>query len=163
MVQIRPAVPADAAATARCQIACWRETYGPLADPERLATMTADEAGRIAFWAKIIDDSPAMVRLADDNCVIVGFATCGPKLDPGDGVDLDRQLYALYTRQAYWGTGLGHRLLDTVLGDQDALLWVLGSNRRAVDFYRAHGFVADGAEMDEYHFGGPEIRMVRRA
>ncbi len=164
MINIRPAVTVDAEATARCQIACWRETYGPLVDPDRLAG-ASDEVTRIERWRWIIEIGPATVRLAEDDGQVIGFASFGPILDAAvdAGLGLDRQLYALYTRRAYWGTGLGHRLLEAVLGDQDALLWVLASNARAIAFYTTHGFVADGTAMEEPHFGGPEVRMIRRS
>jgi hypothetical protein len=57
----------------------------------------------------------------------------------------------------------GQRLLDAVIGDRAAFLWVFRDNPRARAFYRRNGFVADGAEQVEDFFGGPvEIRMVRR-
>ena len=69
---------------------------------------------------------------------VVGFASAGPQRD--EDVDLPRELYALYVRRARWGTGLGHRLLQTVVGDDPCSLWVFRDNARARGFYARHGF-----------------------
>lgn len=151
-------MPADAEPAGRCNLECWREAYADLVAPDRLAVLVADVDERVALWRQIIA-GPVTVRLAEDDGTIVGFASVGPPLEPDAGTD--RQLYAIYVRQAYWGTGLGHRLLTETLGDASALLWVFRDNTRAVKFYTQHGFVPDGAEQEEPRFGGIEIRMVR--
>ena len=98
--------------------------------------------------------------MAEQDGELVGFAAAGPN----DETDLDVtwKLYAIYVRKAYWGTGLGHRLITQAIGDDDAVLWVFRDNVRARDFYARQGFVADGREQVEPEFGAPEIRMVRR-
>lgn len=57
------------------------------------------------------------------------------------------------------GTGAGQLLLDAVLGDSPALLWVAKDNPRARRFYARNGFAADGAE--EEAMGLTVVRMVR--
>lgn len=91
---------------------------------------------------------------------MTGFAAAGR----GRDVDLDigTQLYALYVRQIWWGSGLGHRLLQAVLGEEDAYLWVFRDNPRARRCYARHRFVPDGIQKVNDRFGGLEIRMVRR-
>ena len=148
----------DAERAARCNLECWREAYADLVAPERLATALADVDERIALWRRIIA-GPVTVRLAEDGGTIVGFASGGPPLEPEAGTE--RQLYAIYVRQAYWGTGLGHRLLAETLGDASALLWVFRDNTRAVQFNVRHGFAPDGHEPEEPRFGGTKIRMTR--
>jgi GNAT superfamily N-acetyltransferase len=71
------------------------------------------------------------------------------------------ELYAVYARRAWWGTGLGQRLLDVAIGREAASLWVLEGNDRAIAFYRRNGFAEDGARAEEEYFGVPEVRMVR--
>jgi ribosomal protein S18 acetylase RimI-like enzyme len=73
------------------------------------------------------------------------------------------ELYAIYVREKWWGSGLGHRLMDVAIGKEAASLWVLAGNERAKAFYRKQGFVEDGTQVDEPFFGVPEIRMVRPA
>jgi GNAT superfamily N-acetyltransferase len=158
-VGLRPALPADAEALARCQLDCWRETYTSLAeDPDRLAQLLADVEGRTTRWREILA-SPNQVLLAEDDGP-VGFATAGAQRE--DGLP-GRWLYALYVRVSHQGRGIGHRLLGEALGDAPAMLWVLRGNERAVRFYRQHGFAFDGTEAPEPHFGGIELRMVRPA
>ena len=86
---------------------------------------------------------------------LVGFACQGP----GRGEPGGLELYALYTRAAWWGTGLGTALLAGSLGDLPAYLWVLEGNARAIAFYEKHGFRLDGGVEDEEE--GRHLRMVR--
>ena len=62
------------------------------------------------------------------------------------------------TQARYHGSGAGRALLDAVVGDEPASLWVVNPNPRAQAFYRKAGFVPDGMIKDE---GIPEIRMMR--
>src|SRR5690349_13566256 len=118
--------------------ACWREAYGPYAVPERLAERLADTPRWLSAWRKQLAVGPT-------------------RDDAGTPVEL----YALYTRAAYWGTGLGQRLWDAVRPDQPCSLWVLEDNARARAFYRRQGFEPDGAQELYDDLGTWEIRMVR--
>jgi ribosomal protein S18 acetylase RimI-like enzyme len=159
-VVLRPPTSADVEAAARCHLACWQEAYAGLVDPERLAVITGDLDWAIDLWRRALT-SDRTTTLALDGELIVGFARAGPATEPG--LDVTLQLHAINVRQAYWGKGVGQRLLDAVIGDRAAFLWVFRDNPRARAFYRRNGFVADGAEQVEDFFGGPvEIRMVRR-
>ncbi len=91
---------------------------------------------------------------------VVGIVSAGQGRD--DDAPTPLELYAIYARKAWWGTGLGGRLLEVAIGKEPASLWVLESNDRARAFYRRHGFVEDGTRVDEPYFDVPEIRMVRR-
>ncbi|WP_243056309.1 GNAT family N-acetyltransferase [Nocardioides sp. SR21] len=154
---LRVAAPADAAAGAAMHNACWREAYAPYAVPERLAERLADTPRWLSAWTKQLTDGPPRI-LAEADGELVGFATLGPtRDDAGTPVEL----YALYTRAAYWGTGLGQRLWDAVRPDDPCSLWVLEDNARAVAFYRRQGFEPDGARELYDDLGTWEIRMVR--
>ena len=156
---LRPAVVADAEALARCHLTCWQETYTGLVDAERLAAALAEVDERTERWRGILAESPGtLVALADG--ALVGFAAAGPQRD--DDLDVPLELYALYVLRSNQGRGVGHRLLEAVVGDADCSLWVLATNPRARTFYTGHGFVADGTRKDDDFFG-LEIRMVRRA
>lgn len=126
---VRPAVPDDAEALGRCHRECWREAYGPLVDPDRLAPFLADAEG---FVRPATGEAPA-------------------------------HLDALYVRRSHWGTGLGQRLLDDVLGTVPATLEVFRDDVRARRFYTRNGFVPDGTETTEPRLGSVEIGMVRPA
>jgi ribosomal protein S18 acetylase RimI-like enzyme len=65
------------------------------------------------------------------------------------------------TRAAH-GTGIGQALLDEVLGEEPAMLWVAKENPRAIAFYRRNGFELDGAEeVDPSMPSITHARMVR--
>ena len=72
---------------------------------------------------------------------------------------MELELYALYVRAAYWGTGVGYALFEIAVGDRACYLWVLAGNERAIGFYERQGFRLDGTE-DE-HDEGLHVRMVR--
>ena len=158
VVEIREPIPEEAEALARCQLDCWQETYADLVDPARLGDLLGRVDERVERWREILV-GPSRHRVASDDGKLVGFASVGSPRDEDAVTALE--LFALYTRRSHWGTGLGHRLLQDALGDAPATLWVLRDNERARRFYAAHGFVPDGAEQEEWHFRGVEIRMVR--
>ncbi len=141
---IRRAGTEDAEAWARCQRECWRETYGPLVDAERLvAALGAEET-----WVRRVREqlqSPGPVRWVgtDEAGMVVGVAVAGPAR--GElARESPEQLYALYVRQEWHGTGLGQALLDHVLGGVAACLEVLEDNQRARAFYARNGFRPTG-------------------
>ncbi|MEP9362393.1 GNAT family N-acetyltransferase [Nocardioides sp. CN2-186] len=157
-VLLRPAVPADAAACAVMHAECWREAYGPYAVPALLAERLADTEGWLAAWTRHLTEGPPRV-LAEEDGELVGFSVVGPNRDPD--APCPTELYAIYTRAAYWGTGLGQQLWDAVRPDLPCSLWVLEDNERALGFYRRNGFVADGARELYDGLGTWEIRMIR--
>jgi GNAT superfamily N-acetyltransferase len=89
-----------------------------------------------------------------------GFASSGRAHD--DDPPRDRALYTLYVLASEYGSGAGQALLEAVLGDAPAYLWVAAENPRATAFYERNGFVLDGVSK-----AGPrserlvELRMVR--
>ena len=155
MPTLRRTVLSDAEAGARLQRACWREAYASIVDVNRLAERLGQTpesvhaevedgdslAAWTARWAAHIATPGDTVRLvAEEAGELVGFAISGPARDEDVAGE---ELYALYVRRAWWGSGLGARLLDAVLADRPATLWVLSDNARAVAFYRRQGFEHD--------------------
>jgi GNAT superfamily N-acetyltransferase len=166
-IEIRRAEIADAGAGAWCHVNCWREAYAGFTDPERLAEKTNDIElrterwtqrleGGVLRWVAINPDPSAAVQ---DR--VIGFASPGPTRDEDAPTSLE--LYAIYVREKWWGSGLGYRLMEVAIGKEAASLWVLEGNERARAFYRRQGFAEDGTKVDEPFFGVPEIRMVRPA
>ena len=156
---LRPATSADAVAGAALHAACWREAYGPYADPDLLAARLPDTERWVSAWPRQLEVGPPRV-LAEVDEELVGFAVSGPCRDEAAGTP--SELYAIYTRAAHWGTGLGQRLWEAVRPDDACCLWVLEDNERARGFYARNGFVADGARELYADLGTWEIRMVRR-
>ncbi|HET6292732.1 MAG TPA: GNAT family N-acetyltransferase [Kribbella sp.] len=166
-VEVRRAEVADAAGGAWCHLSCWREAYAGIVEPGLLLERTSDLDRRTERWASAL--AAGVVRwiaLNPDPSVgveeqVIGFSSPGPARD--DDAPTPLELYAIYVRKQWWGTGLGTRLLDVAIGKEPASLWVLEGNQRARAFYHHHGFTEDGTQVDEPFFAVPEIRMTRPA
>jgi ribosomal protein S18 acetylase RimI-like enzyme len=158
-VAVRAAVPEDAEAIATVHVQAWQEAYAHLLPAAFLAAL--DPRDRLERWRRIIDDPTVTVRVAEADAAVVGWATAGP----GREADADRplELEGIYVLAAAHGSGAGQGLLDAVLGDRPAFLWVAEHNPRAEAFYRRNGFRRDGAVKVEAV--GPHtitaVRMVR--
>lgn len=155
---IRSPTAADAAALAAVHTLCWQETYRGLVDDVILDSPTV-AARREQTWMDILSHGArgaTTVAVAEVDRVIVGVACAGEARD--DDATWQVELFVLYLQARYHGSGAGRALLDAVVGDEPASLWVANPNPRAQAFYRKAGFVADGMVKDE---GIPEIRMVR--
>ena len=156
---LRPATVADAAGIGPCHLACWQETYAGLLSPAFFAGRTPERF--TANWARMLDDpATATVTLAEVDGEVVGFAQVVASRDTPPV--RDEELVTLYLRAAHHGSGLGQALLDEVLADRPASLWVAEDNPRARRFYERNGFAADGArEVVEAWEGLAQVRMVR--
>lgn len=155
---VRPATAADAAGIGRCHLACWRETYSALLSPSFFAARDPDRFA--ANWARTLQEAPDSVVVAELDGEVVGFAQAVPSRD--DPPVRPLELTMLYLRAAQHGSGLGQALLDAVLGDAPASLWVAERNPRARRFYERNGFASDGArEVLESWDGLVEVRLVR--
>lgn len=159
-VTLRIAVVEDAGAGSRLHRDCWREAYGPITDLAALEQHLADEAGWVARWQAQIEAGFAPLLAVDADGTTVGFARAGASRD--EDVPDTLELYALYVRAAWYGTGIGHALFDRVVGTAPAFMWVLEDNARARAFYRRQGFEPDGARERYEPLSAWEIRMVRR-
>jgi ribosomal protein S18 acetylase RimI-like enzyme len=159
-VIIRRPRSGDAEAIASVHVHGWRDTYAHLL-PERFYDDDAYRR-RVRMWTSIIDDQHPdnTARVAEIDGTIVGFAMAGPSQD--DDAVRAVELYAIYVETEHHGSGAAQALLDAVLGDGPAQLWVVADNARAQAFYRRNGFVADGVTKVEEHLEDlPDIRMVR--
>jgi GNAT superfamily N-acetyltransferase len=156
---LRAAAPADAAGIGPCHLACWQETYAGLLSPAFFAAR--DPARFTANWARLLEDpaTPPVV-VAEVDGEVVGFAQAMPSRDQPPVRPLE--LTMLYLRADQHGSGLGQALLDAVLDDQPASLWVAERNPRARRFYQRNRFTPDGArQVLESWEGLIEIRLVR--
>jgi ribosomal protein S18 acetylase RimI-like enzyme len=161
---IRRAGPDDAPAWARCHRACWREAYGPFVDPARLEA----ELGEEGSWTPRVRErlglpaGPRSWLAADSSGDVLGIAVVGPSR--GDLAELTtEQLYALYVRAAWHGTGLAQALLARSLGTAAACLEVLEGNARARAFYAKHGFESTGIRQLFERFDAWEVVLQRPA
>jgi GNAT superfamily N-acetyltransferase len=155
-VRIRRGDPEDAEAMAHLHVDVWDDAYTGLVPQTILDDRRDRVAERVEKWRAILGEERE-TWLAEDADGLVGFSGVGPARD--NDVDLDLELYALYVRAAYYGTGVGFALFEQAVGDRAAYLWVLAGNDRAIRFYERQGFRLDGTE-DE-HDEGLHVRMVR--
>jgi GNAT superfamily N-acetyltransferase len=115
---------------------------------------------RSAMWSRMLEDGSDEVWVAELDGEIVGFASTAPSRDKPPVANLE--LGTIYVLAAHHGSGLGQALLDAAVGDRRASLWVLSDNPRARAFYTRNGFLPDGAERTDEHFGNVhEVRLVR--
>ncbi|WP_245631536.1 GNAT family N-acetyltransferase [Curtobacterium ammoniigenes] len=156
----------DAAGIARAHVESWRETYAGTLD----ARFFSEDAyaRRLGFWSGYLarEPRPGRMAVAEQDRVIIGFANAGDAVGPDaeHGFTPARRLhlFSIYLRAAGHGTGAGQALLDAVVGDEPAQLWVLRGNARAISFYRRNGFSFDGVEYrDPADANLIELRMVR--
>ena len=163
---VRSALASDAEGIARVHVDSWRETYSGVLE-DRLFSEEA-YARRLRFWSRYLSMQPrpgrAAVALRDG--AVIGFANSGDAVGPDaeHGIRPARplHLFSIYLLETGYGTGAGQALLDAVLNDEPAQLWVLRGNSRAISFYQRNGFDFDGIEhVDPADAAVVELRMVR--
>jgi ribosomal protein S18 acetylase RimI-like enzyme len=155
-VTIRRGLPDDAEALAHLHVDVWDDAYTGLVPQGILDERREKVAERAERWREILGQTEP-TWLAEDAEGLVGFSGSGPGRD--NDVDIECELYALYVRASYYGTGVGYALFEQAVGDRAAYLWVLADNERAIRFYERQGFRLDGTE-DE-HDEGRHVRMLR--
>ncbi|KIC68276.1 GNAT family N-acetyltransferase [Kocuria rhizophila] len=157
---LRVPSPEDAPRIAEVHVQSWRETYTGLV-PERFFGDAARQA-RLRLWTGLLADPTVRerIRVAEVDGTIVGFAEHGRPVEPGPA--RERELRVLYVLREHHGSGAGQALLDAVLGEEPAQLWVAEANPRAIRFYERNRFRADGASLTDPALEDlREIRMVR--
>jgi ribosomal protein S18 acetylase RimI-like enzyme len=164
--RVRLALLDDASRIARVHTDAWRETYAGMV-PDAYFSEAAYER-RIRMWTHFLTEEPPAgpVAVAEIEGRIVGFASSGsargPDAEKGHAPARDIQLFTIYLLAAEHGTGIGRELLEAVIGDEPAQLWVAKNNSRARSFYERNGFRADGVEVTDPQLDAlVEIRMVR--
>lgn len=166
-MRIRRATVDDAEAIARVHVRSWQVGYrGQL--PDDLLT-SLDPAQRIARWEKILDTTSWPDRgtlvIDDGSAGIAGFVNLSPTRNADQDPDVVGEVTSFYVDPATWGQGMGRRLMTATIAAlgsryQGGTLWVLGTNARAIRFYGATGWHADGAIKNDL-MAGVEIRDHR--
>ncbi|PYY34807.1 GNAT family N-acetyltransferase [Curtobacterium sp. MCPF17_011] len=161
-ITVRTAVEADAPGIADVHVQAWREAYAHLLPAAFLSSL--DPVARTTRWRRTIAGAGAAgtsVAVAEHDGVVVGWATAGPGRDEHSVRDVE--LTGISVLASAYGSGAGQMLLDAVLSDAPAFLWVADDNPRAQAFYARNGFRRDGATKTE-HLGDNALvaaRMVR--
>ncbi|MDT0181936.1 GNAT family N-acetyltransferase [Microbacterium oleivorans] len=161
-IVVRPVRDVDAEALGRVHATCWHETYDHLISKAALENVSARRLAELwTHWAQQGPDFRMVAALVGGE--IVGFAGSGPARDRD--APRNRELYFIYLLDAWHGTGIGQRLFDAVVPDDETelYLWVAEDNPRAHRFYTRNGFALDGASHTEPFLGETltEVRFVR--
>ncbi len=163
--RIRPAVPGDAPAIARCQIVTWQYTYRGLLPDSFLDGLDVERSTE--SWRSVVSDRRRITHVVDGPGV-VGFCTSGPSR--GEAGGYRGEVEAIYIHPAEQGRGHGTALIEAAMewlaGRRltPVLVWALEANTRAHGFYQSLGAqrldtrllrIAD-ALYPEVGFGWPE-------
>ncbi len=156
-MNVRDAVPADAAAIADVHIRTWQEAYAHVFPAERLAALDGRRIEREQSWRDTIEARVPRrhVLVSEDAERVGGLASVGS----ADEDETLGELYAIYVLPEEWGRGSGPALMAEALerlrgeGFAEAVLWVLDDNPRARAFYEREGWALDGAARDGTHLG----------
>jgi ribosomal protein S18 acetylase RimI-like enzyme len=153
---VRPARPEDGPAVADLHVRSWQAAYRGLLPDDYLDDLRPeDRMGRYTLGSD--DPAAPSTSVATEHDVIRGFVTTGPSRDL-DGAGAG-ELLALYVDPLSWGLGVGRRLMEHAraqlsgMGFRLATLGVLVGNDRALRFYRADGWTADGARRTRVVWG----------
>jgi ribosomal protein S18 acetylase RimI-like enzyme len=159
---VRPVRHEDVRALAEVHARTWEEAYRGLVPDEIIQARSIEERERI--WHEMLDRGDSVHFVGEVNGVVAGFVSVGPAREP-DRL-LSGELYAIYVREAQWGSGLAVELILAgeqalrELGYSHATLWVLRDNPRARAFYEKQGWRSDGSEKD-FVPGVIEVRYER--
>ncbi|GAA2035205.1 hypothetical protein GCM10009740_27550 [Terrabacter terrae] len=147
----------------RVHMAVWRDAYAGIMPADYLAGLSEERSA--ARWREQLsgaDDSGSRTLLVvDPEGRLAGFGSAGPSRD--EDAPTPWELYVVNLLPDARGTGVADRLLDELLGDRDATLWVVDANARARAFYTRRGFVDEGGRSAHPATGTLEVRMIRRA
>ena len=172
---IRVAHPQDANEIAQVHITTWQVAYRGLLRDSLLDHLSLSQ--RTLEWQEILARTDGQIfvytrakDLATGTTEIVGFVAVGACRDADLQQESVGEVYALYLRPDCWGKGYGAALMTEALaqlqrqGYPRVTLWVLAGNQRAMRFYAAAGFCADGQTQEETLLGGVlahELRYCR--
>jgi len=155
-VELRVARPDDLAGVVAVFLDCWRQSYRGVL-PDRLVDQMSDEAA-YDLWRRALSAPDATVVVAARGGVVLGVTRYAR--DGSSGL-----VHSLYVSPTARGLGLGRLLLDRAAADlaagqaTTASLWVFADNTASIGFYRACGWLPDGATRVQDEFGEPEIQL----
>jgi ribosomal protein S18 acetylase RimI-like enzyme len=164
VVQLTRAVLEDTPAVARVHVDTWKTAYAGIVPDEVLSALST--APREAMWREAITRGSPDLVVAKDNDQVVGFISFGACRDENVPGQIG-EIYALYVLSAQWTRGVGRglwlygrdRLMEQ--GFRSVTLWVFAENARAINFYRAAGFVLDPLRTHEVILGGKRLQEAR--
>jgi len=150
--KIRTAITEDAIEIANVHVAAWQYAYKGLLSEAELLSQSVSK--RAEFWRLFISDPSTWPVFVLQGQRVEGFASAIPARDEDLLATATSELAAIYLSES-------KRCMEEAVFRRHTsmVLWVLEQNKRAVKFYKANGFVADGASKYEQRLARNEIRM----
>jgi ribosomal protein S18 acetylase RimI-like enzyme len=164
-MEVRRADPRDAHGIAVVHVRTWQAAYRDLVPDEQLARLDVEKCS--VAWESALEDASWPAYVLDDRGVVRGFCSAGQCADPDKDGRRTAEIPAIYVDPGFWGRGHGRTLCEAVIaelsqrGFSEVVLWALPGNERAGRFYRALGFVTDGAEKRHPRIDKQLIRYRR--
>ena len=164
-MEIRAATISDAYGIAEIQVAGWQAAYRGLMPDSVLDGLSVPK--REEMWQRILTEQKFQLLVAEQDGRIIGFVDFGSCRDSDAVPGLTGEILAIYVDPNCWHAGIGQGLLGAALsglklaGFNEATLWVLDSNSRALVFYDRAGFSCDGATKSEIVGDNAKIQEVR--
>ena len=164
-MSIRTAKRSDARGIAEVHVAAWQSAYRDLLPDHLLDGLSVKVLEK--RWGERIASSWGHLFVCEQAGRIVGFAACGVSRDENIEPGKAGEVHVVYVDPEEWRQGHGSLLLGEALGSlreqgfREALLWVLEGNQRAIAFYEAAGFEADGTSKVKTRADGTEMNVTR--
>jgi ribosomal protein S18 acetylase RimI-like enzyme len=174
-VQVRPAQVEDAQGVAVVHVETWRAAYQGLISQKVLDALRVDQReDRWSSWivsslsghpTEGVNGPSHTMLIAEVDGRVAGWASFGAGRD--DGTTGLGELAGLYVHPEYWSQKIGHALIERVeqemlaQGWEQAYLWVLSGNDRAIRFYNGHSWSSDGKEKTANAGGASQLRELR--
>ncbi len=162
-VEIREAAYEDAETIATIHVASWQAAY-PAILPERFLK-NLSIAARTVSWQNQLRSGQSRVLMGRVDEAVAGWVAFGACRDDDKDGNWG-EVMAIYLLQAYWGRGIGARLVDAArhalrdAGYSHAGLWVLAENPLARAFYERIGFRYDDLSK-AMQIGGVPLTEMR--
>jgi len=157
---IRTATERDAEKIASVHVRSWQSAYQGLIPQSYLDRLNVEQ--RKTSWARYLRNTTGSREgclVAEEDETIIGFANFVPSRDEDSDPMMTTELASIYLLAERWNQGIGWALFKEVVElwrlaeYQEATLWVLNSNKRAINFYERSGWFIDGKEKSDSTFG----------
>lgn len=159
---VKPANRQDLPQAAAVQAVCLREIGRGVIPDDALEDLTGPDTVHttIEQWNELMDAGGQFWVLSDRlNMKIVGVALT--QISNASDAPTPVELSTLHVLPEARTCGASDALIDEALGESSAYVWVFRDNRRAISFFRRHGFEVDNDSTDNSLGGIIMQRMVR--
>ena len=165
-INIRKALPEDAHDYTDCHISIWQSAYKGIVPDNYLDNMPAEKEQH----TKRYKDTLTNPGSCEYFCVMksermIGFIITNKSV--GENKTNIGEIWAVYLREEFWGTGYGKEMLDFAVynlicaNSDEIFLWVFEDNIRARRFYEKNNFRFDGTQREVDWYGGVPLVQLK--